>query len=186
MSTTSRLTFQEFERLPEQEGVRYELDEGELVMEPSPTFLHNRIRDRIARSLSEFVRTHRLGEVIVETDFRLGHDTVRNPDVSFVTATHLAKIEMNRSPVEGAPALAVEVISPSNLAQDIQKKISQYLSAGTQVVWVVFPTLRVVEVHSAGGIRKLKDTDSLIEEQLFGKPAFALSLETLFSGDPYS
>ena len=73
MSTTSaRLTFDEFLKLPEQEGTHYELDEGELVLEHPPTFLHNRIRGRIARKLSEFVEAQRLGEVIVEMDFRLG------------------------------------------------------------------------------------------------------------------
>lgn len=45
---STRLTYDEFLNLPEQEGTHYELDEGELVTEPSPTFLHNRIRDRIA------------------------------------------------------------------------------------------------------------------------------------------
>src|SRR5258708_6866377 len=104
MSTITRLTFQEFEQLPEQEGIRYELDEGELVMEPSPTFLHNSIRDRIANRLTEFVRAHRLGKVIVEMDFRLATETVRNPDVAYLTPEHLAGIDVNCSPVDGAPA----------------------------------------------------------------------------------
>ena len=74
MSTTStRLTYDEFLKLPEQEGTHYELDEGELVIEPSPTFLHNRIRDRIAGRLSQFVKAHRFGEVIAEMDFRPRH-----------------------------------------------------------------------------------------------------------------
>lgn len=183
MSTTTKFTFEEFQNLPEQEGARYELDEGELVMEPSPTFLHNRIRDRIATRLSEFVKSHRLGEVIVEMDFRLADQTVRNPDVAFVTAAHLAKIDIDRSPVDGAPALAVEVVSPSNLAQDMLKKVSQYLSAGTKVVWVVYPSLRLVEVHRPTGIVHVKD--SLVEEELWGRQ-FSLSLTALFSDDPYS
>ena len=94
MGTTTKLTFEEFQKLPEQEGRTYELDEGELLMEPSPTFLHNRIRDRIARRLTEFVETHQLGEITVETDFRLGPDTVRNPDVAFVTNEHLRRIDV--------------------------------------------------------------------------------------------
>jgi Uma2 family endonuclease len=183
-STTTKLTFEDFENLPEQEGKRYELDEGELLMEPSPSFLHNRIRDRIAAKLSEFVKAHRLGEVIVEMDFRLATDTVRNPDVAFVTAEHLAKIDVERSPVEGAPALAVEVISPSNLAQDTAKKVEQYLSAGTQVVWVVYPSLRLVEIHRSGRILQVKAPDSLVEEQAFGHK-LSLSLAALFSEDPY-
>jgi Uma2 family endonuclease len=185
MSTATRITFQEFEQLPEQEGVHYELDEGELVMEPSPTFLHNRIRDRIANRLSEFVRAHRLGTIIVEMDFRLASETVRNPDVAFVTAEHLAAIDVNRSPVNGAPALAIEVISPSNLAQDNLKKVGQYLSAGTKAVWVIYPTLHIVEIHTSSGIRQIKEPGSLTEEKLFAGHTFSLSLETLFSNDPY-
>ena len=184
MSIT-RLTFQEFEKLPEQEGIRYELDEGELLMEPSPTFLHNRIRDRVASRLSEFVKVHRLGEVIVEMDFRLAAETVRNPDVAFVTAQHLATIDVNLSPVDGAPALAVEVISPSNLAQDTLKKVCQYLTAGTKVVWVVYPPLRLVEIHDCGGIRQIKEPDSVTEEGIFCGHRFSLSLVALFSDDPY-
>lgn len=184
MSTTTRLTFEEFEKLPEQEGTRYELDEGELLMEPSPTFLHNRIRDRIARRLTEFVEAHAFGEITVEMDFRLGPDTVRNPDVAFVTIDHLRKIDVNHSPVEGAPALAVEVISPSNLAQDMLKKVGQYLAAGCSVVWVVYPALRLVDVHKAGGSRQVKAPESLSESDLFPGRAFSLSLTTLFGDEP--
>src|SRR5215469_16221962 len=184
MGTTTRLTFDEFLKLPEQEGTHYELDEGELVMEPSPTFLHNRIRDRIASSLREFVKAHRIGEVIVDMDFRLGPDTVRNPDVAFVTAKHLQTIVLDRSPVDGAPALAVEVVSRSNLAQDMAKKVSQYLSAGTSIVWVVQPVLQWVEIHSSSGVRHVKAPELLVEEQAFGGRPFSLSLATLFSSDP--
>jgi Uma2 family endonuclease len=181
MSTTStRLTFDEFQKLPEQEGTHYELDEGKLVMEPSPTFLHNRIRDRIARLLSEFVEAHLIGEVIVEMDFRLATDTVRNPDVAFVTIDHLQTIDINHSPVEGAPALAVEVVSPSNLAQDMAKKVSQYLDAGCKVVWVVQPALLLVEVHTPSGVRRVKAPEPLMEEKLFGGRKFSLSLTALF------
>jgi Uma2 family endonuclease len=134
MSTTSRLTFEEFEQLPEQEGVHYELDEGEVLMEPSPTYFHNVVRYRVAQRLSEFVDAHQLGHVIEEMGFRLSPDTVRNPDGAFVTLEHLRAIDINRSPVNGAPALAIEVVSPSNLAQDMLKKVSQYLMAGSSAV----------------------------------------------------
>src|SRR5215472_14499277 len=185
-TTTNRLTYDEFLKLPEREGTHYELDEGELVLEHPPTFLHNRIRGRIATKLSALVEAQRLGEVIVEMDFRLGPDTVRNPDVAFVTAQHLETIDVNRSPVEGAPALAVEVVSTSYLAQDMAKKVNHYLAAGTRVVWVVQPVLQWVEAHSASGVRYVKAPESLVEEQLFDGHPFSLSLQALFSSDPYS
>ena len=109
MGTTTKLTFEEFEALPEREGTHYELDEGELLMEASPAVRHNLVRQRIAMELMQFVESSHLGIVLEEMDFRLAPDTVRNPDVAFVTAEHLKKIDLDRSPVDGAPALAVEV-----------------------------------------------------------------------------
>ena len=180
MGTTTKLTFDQWLQLPEREGTIYELDEGELLMEPSPSLRHNRIRDRIARRLSDFVQSHRLGEVTVEMDFRLGPATVRNPDVAFVTTEHLTHIDPDRSPIEGAPALAVEVVSPSNLAQDMLKKVSQYLSAGSEAVWVVYPALRLVEIHKAGVIRQVTAPESLTEERLFTGQKFSLPLIEIF------
>src|SRR5262245_62754790 len=147
MGLTTKLTLDDWLRLPEREGTIYELNEGELLMEPSPTLSHNRVRDRIALYLTDFIEKHELGEVTIETDFRLGPATVRNPDVSFIAADHLKKLDPKRSPLEGSPALAVEVVSPANSDQDMRKKISQYLSAGSKAVWVVYPTVRMIEIH---------------------------------------
>ena len=133
MGTITRLTFAEYEKLPEREGARFEFDEGTLMMEPSPALRHNLIRQRIAVQLTQFVRARQLGVVVEEMDFRLGTDTVRNPHVAFITADHLRNIDPDHSPVEGAPALAIEVISPTNLAQDTAKKVRQYLEAGCHV-----------------------------------------------------
>ena len=97
MGTTTKLTFEEFQKLPEREGAIYELDEGELLMEPSPALRHNLIRQRIAMKLIQFVESRNLGIVVEEMDFRLSPDTVRNPDVAFITAEHLKKIDLDRS-----------------------------------------------------------------------------------------
>jgi Uma2 family endonuclease len=177
------LTFEEFERLPEEEGIRYELDEGMLLMEPSPVYRHNLIRQEIFIRLKEFVKSHHLGSVIEEMDFRLGPNTVRNPDVAFVNNEHLKKIDLDRTPVEGAPALAIEVISPGNLAQDTAKKVHQYLSAGCQAVWLVYPSLQLVEIHSSaqgGRLREVREPDLLEESNLFGGAKFVLSLTEIF------
>ena len=180
MSTTTRLTLADFERLPEKEGTRYELDEGTLLMEPSPALRHNLIRQRIAEQLTQFVRAHQLGVVVEEMDFRLGTDTVRNPDVAFISAEHLRNIDPDQSPAEGAPALAIEVISPTNLAQDTAKKVRQYLEAGSLAVWLVYPALRLIEVHDSTGARRITEPESLKESKLFSGFKFSLSLTPLF------
>jgi Uma2 family endonuclease len=180
MGATTKLTLHEWLQLPEREGIIYELDEGELLMEPSPTLRHNRIRDRIARRLADFVQLHRLGEVTVEMDFRLEPATVRNPDVAFISAEHLKRIDPDRSPLEGAPALAVEVVSPSNLAQDMLKKVSQYLLAGSTAVWVLYPSLRRVDIHETGSIRQVAGLETLREGKVFPGVTFSLPLAEIF------
>ena len=180
MGTITRMTFPEYERLPEKEGTRYELDEGTLLMEPSPALRHNLIRQRIAEQLTQFVRSHRLGLVVEEMDFRLGTDTVRNPDVAFITREQLRNIDPDHSPVEAAPALAIEVISPTNLAQDTAKKVRQYLEAGSLAVWLVYPALRLIEVHDHDGARRITEPESLHEAKLFSGFKFSLSLTPLF------
>jgi Uma2 family endonuclease len=180
MGTTTKLTFEEYERLPEREGTIYELDEGELVMEPSPALRHNLIRQRITMQLMQFVESNHLGIVAEEMDFRLGPGTVRNPDVAFITAEHLKNIDLDRSPVDGAPALAVEVISPTNRAEDTVKKIHQYLAAGSRSVWVIYPSLRLGEVHSQAGVQAVREPENLKEETLL--PGFSLSLSYILDG----
>jgi Uma2 family endonuclease len=180
MVTTTHLTFEEFQQLPEEDGKRYELDEGELVMEPSPTFLHNRVCRRIAASLSEFVERHQLGEVTFETDFRLGPNTVLNPDVAVVTLEHLGRIDISRWPVDGAPLLAVEIISPSNTAERMAKKIRDYLRSGRRSVWVAYPNLNLVEIHSSAGVRQIESPAVLTDESVL--PGFSMALPWIFEG----
>ena len=180
MSTTTKLSFEEFQKLPEREGAIYELDEGELLMEASPAARHNLIRQRITVKLMQFVDSKFLGIVLEEMDFRLNSDTVRNPDVAFVTAAHVAGIDLDVSPIEGAPALAVEVISPSNSAEDMAKKTQQYLRAGSTAVWIVYPKLRMVEVHSTSRVNRVREPEVLTEPTLL--PGFSLSLAYVFDG----
>jgi len=183
VGTTTRLSFQEYEKLREQDGVHYELDEGILVALPSRTFWHNRIRGQIARCLTEFVKAHRLGEVTVETDFRLSENTVCAPDVAFVTAEHLKQIDIYQWPVVGAPALAIEIISPSNLAQDTAKRVRQFLAAGSKAVWLVYPPLRLVEIHDAVGSRDICEPQSMNEDKLFPGFTFTLPLTAIFDDE---
>lgn len=178
MGSTTKITFEEFQNLPEQEGRHYELDEGELLMEPSPALRHNLIRQNIAMHVINFVRSKHLGIVLEKMDFHLGPHTVRNPDVSFVSTDHLKTVDLDRAPIDGAPALAVEVVSPADTVRDMARKTDQYLNAGSSVVWIVHPDLRMVEVHTAGGVRKVREPEDLSEDSLL--PGFSLSLKYVF------
>jgi Uma2 family endonuclease len=178
MGATAKISFEEFQNLPERQGTIYELDEGQLVMEPSPALRHNLIRQRIAVRLIQYLEAKHLGVVAEEMDFRLATETVRNPDVAVILKEHLAMIDLDASPVDGAPALAVEVVSPSNSAQDMRKKTEQYLRAGSRSVWIVYPTLRFVEVHSSAGVRQVREPEPLKDEAVL--PGFSIKLKEIF------
>jgi Uma2 family endonuclease len=179
--STGRMTFEEFLQLPEEPGKRYELSQGELIVEPSPTLRHSTIRRRIANLLHDFVATHDLGAVTEANDFRLAPDVVRNPDVAFVGIRQLKSFDVDRSPLEGTPTLAVEVISPSNSAEDVLLKVHQYLNAGCKAVWVVYAALHSLVVHDSGGMREF--TDRFEETRLFGGLKFVLPLDYVFDPD---
>jgi Uma2 family endonuclease len=180
MSTTTRLSFEEFLRLPDDDN-SYELNEGELLVTPSPTPFHSVVRIRLTLAIKSFVKSHDLGLVLDETDFRLAPNTVRRPDVAFLSRQMLKGFDFDRSPIEGAPTLAIEIISPSNSAQDMLLKVHQYIDAGCQAVWVFYPLLSLVAVHNATGMHEVK---GVLEEQvLFGASKLTLSLAEIFDRD---
>ena len=162
MGTQTVLTLEEFDQLPVIEGVRYELDEGELATVTEPMPRHNLIRDRISRALGNFVEEHKLGTVFAETGYQLSPETVRIPDVSFVPAERMREIDLDRR-IPGAPALVVEVVSPTDLAQDLAHKVDQYLAAGVRVVWVVYPGTHEVHVFREGGAAAVMGPANVLE-----------------------
>src|SRR5574337_656000 len=129
---------------------KYELVAGTLVRMPPTGWAHGAVSVRIGRLLDEYVEAHGLGVVCgAETGFILLRrpDTVRAPDASFV--------RKERVPATGdpdrywplAPDLAVEVLSPSDRAVEVQAKLADYFAAGTRLVWVIDPRARTVVVY---------------------------------------
>lgn len=186
MGAITKISFEEFQRLQAtaEEAAHYESDEGELISTPSLIPQHKIIYMRLWAALRAFVKEHHLGVVVTEVDFRLARDIVRKPDVAFIAGNQMKGFHLDRTPVEGAPTLAVEVISPSNLAQDTRKKVRQYLSAGSQAVWLIYPALKITELHESSGSRNVTEPEFLSEEKLFGGHRFLLSLAELFDENP--
>src|SRR5205807_1244508 len=111
---------------------------------------------------------------------RLASNTVRKPDVAFIAQQRLDNFDLDRSPLSGAPSLASEIISPTNRTQETTKKIRQYLAAGCHSVWLIYPSLRLVEIHHASGAHNVTEPQSIHEEKLFPGLTFSLSLAVLF------
>lgn len=181
MATSSKITFEEFQKLQAaaDDAARYELDEGEVILTPSPTPWHNIISLRLWRALADFTKIHDLGLVLTETDFRLP-SAIRRPDVAFIAKRQLLQVNPHQTPIEVAPTLAIEVISPSNSAVDTRKRLRQYLDAGAQAVWLVYPDLRLCEIYDHSGVREFTQPDTLQDDTLFPSLHFSLSLTELF------
>ena len=80
--------------------------------------------------------------------------------------------------VSGAPDLAVEVLSPSNRHRDMQAKVTNYLSAGASMVWLLDPEREVVTVHTPGGESVLGIGDRLTAPELL--PGFEVAVRDVF------
>lgn len=140
MSTRTILTADDILRLSEQ-GRHYELVDGELV-EMSPTsFRHGQIESRVVRRLADHVESGQLGEVVVgDVLFVLDRDAglYRAADVAFVRHERLRGQTLTGA-FDGAPDLAVEIVSPGNTAEEIQRKVGDWLDHGALAVLLMFP-----------------------------------------------
>ena len=160
-------------------GKRTELVRGDLVVMAPAGGRHGQVAHTLALLVGIHVRDRDLGRVFAaETGFvlRPNPDTVRAPDVAFVAGERLGT-ETPAGFLEMAPDVAVEVVSPGDSVRD---KVQNWLAAGTQLVWVVYPETRSVVVHRQGHA-----AETLSEEvTLHGGPVitdFAVAVRELFA-----
>jgi Uma2 family endonuclease len=150
MSTHSgTTTADELLRLPS-DGTRYELIRGELRHMAPAGKEHGEVTVRITWRLAQHVEGHRLGVVFAaETGFRIAADpdTVRAPDVAFVSQARLDAAGAVEGYWPGAPDLVVEVVSPNDRYTDVEEKTTDWLEAGARMVLVVNPRKRNVTVY---------------------------------------
>src|SRR5258708_12787745 len=144
MTPKTLLSVEEFAALPD-DGMKHELNEGELIVMPPPKPRHGKCQARLAAALMDFVTAHGVGSVFTESGYRLTPHTVRGPDVSFVRTSRLQDPDEY---FDGPPDLAVEIVSPGDDASDLREKIKQYLDAGTAVVWGIYPRSPPLELHT--------------------------------------
>lgn len=177
--------------LPES-GRGYELVEGRLVRMPPTGGWHGRISMDLGTALNNFVKAHNAGMVLgAETGFLVSQpgepETVLAPDVAFVARQRL--------PRPGDPALSgywritpdlvVEVASPNQYGPEMAEKARRWLDAGAQLVWVVWPAARRIDVWRRGTgtnpVATLGPGDALDGQPLPELSGFSIALDDLFS-----
>lgn len=174
------MTIEELAKLPPDQS-RGELIQGEFFSTSPAGHSHGIIASNILFFVARFVRENKSGRTYAaETGFILTRnpDTVRAPDAAFVRQERLAN-QPDAGFFEGAPDLAIEVISPSETVDDVESKVIDYLNAGAQLIWLIYPRTRTVTVY-----RSLTDIEILtIKDTLDGGallPGFSITLKEIF------
>jgi Uma2 family endonuclease len=164
------------------DGKNFELVDGRLV-EQDMGAESSWIEGRLFSRLLWFCEEPRLGFVWPSSNGYqcFPHDPrrVRRPDVSFIRAGRLPGDELPKGHVRIAPDLAVEVVSPRDLAPELDEKLEDYRKAGVRLVWVVYPESRTVMVYRAdGSVSRLHEEDVLSGEDVI--PGFRCEVRLLF------
>ena len=165
------------------DGLRYELVKGELVKLAPAGSEHGDLAMRVGWRLGQYVENHNLGKVFAaETGFRIASnpDTVRAPDVAFISKGRVEEAGLVEGYWPGAPDLAVEVISPTDIYTAVQAKVLDWLDAGTLMVAVVNPRQQTVTVYrSRTDITILTGNDILDGQDVV--PGWTLAIRDLFA-----
>jgi len=174
------LTAEEFLRLPDH-GQRRELVNGVVIVMNMPGFRHGEVCSTIVRKVGNFVEEHDLGRTICNDSgiiTKRGPDTVRGADVSFYSYQRVPKGESPTGYPGAAPEIVFEVVSPFNDRTEITVKTGEYLKANVQVVCVVDPQFKTVNLHFPD---KPTATLSGNDKLNFGElPGFSLQVNRLF------
>lgn len=157
-----------------------ELYHGRVVPKMA-NFAHGLIQGRVFAKLNSYLGQNPLGYAITETNFKLWPNRAgesRIPDVAFVKKERLPR-DWFRFP-EGAPELAIEIISPEEKSEAMFDKVDEYLEQGAKMVWLFFPKKREVLVCTAANTHRVREV--LTAPELL--PGFELRLSEIFADMP--
>lgn len=182
ISTKPALTADEFWELPEKQGARFELVDGEAVEMPGSTMRHSALVATIFSLLRAYVLENQLGQVFpdgLSYLLRRDPDTIRIPDVSFIPRERLPPDGPQESYADIVPGLVVEVVSPGNSAAELRRRTRDYVDAGVAQVWIVWPDDRTVSAYAGS----MTPTELTSEDTLEGGdvlPGFSVPVADLF------
>ena len=176
MATITGMTGAQFDALSYEDGRRWELLSGELVEVPSPTPEHQDIVFNLLAALKLYLKHRPAARAHQDIEFALSQFDRLRPDIC-VLLDERADLDPRKVPIQGAPNIAVEVISPSERAGETRRKVLTYLDTGVQEVWQVYPVTREVLIYSRGSRRELRHDETLMTQLL---PDFEFPLTSLF------
>ena len=178
MAAITTMSGAQFDALPYEEGRKWELVDGELVSMPSPTWQHQDFVFKALLAIRTYLETNGTGLAAQDVEFALSDDDRLRPDVAVLLGANARRLDPTKTPIPGAPDIAIEVISPSERASESRDKVLAYLRHGAIEVWQVYPKSRTVLIHRGHTARSLEWTQPIETDLL---PGFALQLAALFA-----
>lgn len=174
-------TAEELERLSSS-GKRMELVKGKVYEMAPAGGRHGWVAMNAGTLLSVHVWQLDLGTLFATgTGFvlRRNPDTVRAPDVAFISSAKMALEDVPDGFIETIPDLVVEVVSPGDSRREVREKVEDWLRAGVRLVWVLFPATRTATVYrSVDDVTELSEDDALDGGDVV--PGFSCSLREVF------
>ena len=165
------------------EGVRGELIQGEFREIMSAGVTHGKVVINVAGELRSFVRPRRLGSLMgSDTGILLERDpdTVREPDIAYISAERMPIGAEIPGYSEIIPDLVIEVVSPSDTLQQVEEKARMWLSYGVRLVWTMHPSTRTVNIYPASAARfTLTEDDTLDGGDVL--PGFSWEVSDIFA-----
>ena len=173
-------TYAEYARFPD-DGNRYEVMDGEILVTPAPSPQHQRIAFVLAMKLEQYVERQQLGVILPEVDLLFATGQFLRPDLLFVPVEAFSGIT-DRG-MELAPGLIVEILSPTSSSIDRVMKPRRYADFGVPEYWVVDPEARAAWLwrFAAGSDSAERVTDRITWRPPGATESFALELTDLWS-----
>jgi Uma2 family endonuclease len=175
-TTTTRLTIEDFEHLPDEMAVGHELVDGELVDVSGNNLEHNSIQLWLAAGLLRAATERRLGTVVTEQEYNFDGNA-HGPDISFFGLEKQPLVERSKRVQPFVPDLAIEIVSTNDAFNSLLRKKERYRRCGTREVWIVAPETCEVYVYSEHGDRILRG-DAELSTPLI--PGFQMTVKRLF------
>ena len=179
LDVQTKLTYADYLKTPDDE--RCELLNGELVMSPSPTEIHQYILGQLYLRLGAFIYGRNLGKVYFSPfDVVLSDADVVQPDLLFVSNERSEIITPDN--IQGAPDLVVEILSPATAERDRTLKLDLYAQHGVQEYWIVDPDARTIMLLVRNESR-YQVVGTYGEEQTLHSPTlagFSIALQEIF------
>jgi len=177
MAAPTYWTAEMVRRLPD-DGNRYEVVHGELLVTPAPRFDHQLLVSRLAFAISSYLAREPAGIVLTSpADISWGRDVLVQPDLFVIPRDEAKTREWSRI---RTLLLVVEVLSPSTTRADRFTKRRRYQEAGVPAYWIVDGAEQRVEVWEGAADRPVIETERLVWDPAGAGRAFTLELAELF------